>query len=303
MTDQQQKDADPELVAVSADLRRAGDTPVVALGIIEQIRGGADLRMNWSSLRALIQVLHQRQQAITYGIDEKSNFSFFRARKSDADSLFRNISDLSFRDPATVRDFGRCHKPGGSMFYGSFNEDTVFSELSPDVGDRMHLALARLKPEQSVKVAVIGECDYGRRYGRSLLFNNLIPPVADLLSNLNEPLNLKRLITDAFYADLFVRRADNSNYYKATSALSDLITSVEQDGDLLIDGLAYPSVGHRGGINVAITPVAFTRALKIEECQVYSITGYLGSGIYKRDLVLRSESIAENGEIQWVEPS
>jgi len=80
MTDQQQKDADPDLVAVSADLNRAGDTPVVALGIIEQIRGGADLRLNWTDLRTLIHALNQRQQTIVGGIEEKFNFSFFRGR-------------------------------------------------------------------------------------------------------------------------------------------------------------------------------------------------------------------------------
>ena len=50
MTDEQRKDADADLVAVSADLNRAGDTPVVALGIIEQIRGGRSACSSWDRI-------------------------------------------------------------------------------------------------------------------------------------------------------------------------------------------------------------------------------------------------------------
>lgn len=284
-------------------MRLIGESPGAALNVIEQIRGGADLRLNWSNVRMLIAALTLRQNYVVHNVHEGFGLNFVRGRVGDSKSQFSNIRQLSFRDPKDVIDYGRCHKPGSSMFYASLNLETVFSELEPNAGDRVHIALARIKPEPEVNITAIGEFDYVRRHRRPLFSGDEMPrPIVELLGNTNSPLNLKRVITDAFFADLFIRRADSPNHYKATSALSDILISYESTGDPRIEGLAYPSVGHRGGKNFAITPEAFTNKMEIYECQVHEIGGYWGFGIYTSRLVLQSASIAENGDIQWVEP-
>ncbi|MEQ1530021.1 MAG: hypothetical protein ABL925_11955 [Methylococcales bacterium] len=152
-------------------------------------------------------------------------------------------------------------------FYGANNIDTVLSELKPEIGDSVHLAIAKPKINIEVILTVIGEIDHVRRYGDALLGDENTTSDIKKMLEIKEENDLKKILLDAFMSELFIRPANQLRDYKATSALSDVILSQKNsDDEFHIDGFAYPSVAHRGGINFAIRGSAFEQKMEICEC-------------------------------------
>jgi len=178
--------------------------------------------------------------------------------------------------------------------------DTVLSELRPEIGDRLQVSFAKPKKEQEVVLTAVGEIEHVRRYGRALLGNEESRArIQNFLDNINSEDALKALYLDAFMSDLFISPARGTQDYKATSALSDIILSAAHAGKRLLDGFAYPSVAHRGGINFAILGGRFAECMEIDHCMAFEITDYLGYGIYGRRQYAKSTSIASDGSIKW----
>lgn len=100
-------------------------------------------------------------------------------------------------------------------------------------------------------------------------------------------------------ADLFLSPANHASDYKATSALSDIIFSASNDGKPILDGFAYPSVAHRGGMNFAVQGAAFLNKMEVAQCMAFEIIDNLGYGIYGRKQYAKSKSIASDGTIEW----
>ena len=123
--------------------------------------------------------------------------------------------------------------------------------------------------------------------------------IQEFLDNINSEAGLKALYLDAFMSDLFISPARGNQDYKATSALSDIILSAERDGKRILDGFAYPSVAHRGGMNYAIRGEIFAECMEIDHCMAFEIIDYLGYGIYGRRQYAKSTSIAADGSIEW----
>jgi hypothetical protein len=146
-----------------SSLKEASKSLKLTLAMIEQIIGGAAIRAPWEELRELLDNLTNGHPWWEYTLP--ANYTIYRGRVDRDTDTFNNIKDLSFRNTEYVKDYGRCHKPGVSVFYGANNLDTVLSELSPDIGDRVHVSLARVKQNRILRVTAIGEIDYVRRYG------------------------------------------------------------------------------------------------------------------------------------------
>lgn len=228
-----------------------------------------------------------------------SDWIIFRGRISNDTKLFENVSQLSNRRGEDIKDYGRCHRPSTSVFYGANNLDTVLSELSPEIGDRVHIAVARPRKSSRVILTAIGEIEHVRRYGRALIGNDESRKIFQtFLDDIKSDAALQMLVLDAFMSELFIRPADRWSDYKATSALSDILFSAKQ-GDLAVDGFAYPSVAHRGGINFAIPGARFSERMEIYDCMAFEITDYLGFGIYGRTKYATSKAVAEDGTIDW----
>ena len=275
------------------------DIPFQAvLALTEQLSGGSRLRLPWAQIRGLLDDLTEGHFWLGYPI--KTDWGIFRGRIENSEHLFTNVRALSNRTPEDVKDYGRCHKPGVSIFYGANNLDTVLSELRPEIGDRLQVSVAKPKKEQEVVLAAVGEIEHVRRYGRALIGNEESRAmIQEFLDNINSEAGLKALYLDAFMSDLFISPARGSRDYKATSALSDIILSAERDGRRILDGFAYPSVAHRGGMNFAIRGERFAECMEIDQCMAFEIIDYLGYGIYGRRQYAKSTSIASDGTIEW----
>ena len=269
------------------------------LSMIEQIRGGAARRMSIEQLTEMISALFKDMPYIAYAIKNTELGKVFRGRIGRSSELLEKPSEFGYRQPRDVRDYGRCHCPGTSMFYCSTDLATVLTELAPEVGDRVHAVRATIKEKHELRVTAIGEIDNSRRYGRPVIGNN---ESYETLTNLLGKIKRKDsndhariMVTDAFFADLFAQPARKQHEYRPTSVLADLIFRM-RDG---FDGLAYPSVEHRGRINYAIRPESFDEHLEWEEFAAMDVTKYHGFGIYEWRESAKATAIDKNGNLVW----
>jgi hypothetical protein len=267
------------------------------MAFTEILRGGGQYRLSWDEIRKTLDELSRDHFSMRYPMN--TNWNIFRGRIDNKTELFENVDQLSSRKKSEITNYGRCHKPAMSIFYGANNLDTVLAELKPEIGDLIHVAKAR--PKKEIFLSVIGELDHVRRYGKGLIGDEKdILDFKSMLNNIQTENNLKAIFLDAFMSELFITPAYQQLDYKATSALSDVIFSKEIAEDkFAIDGFAYPSVAHRGGINFAIRGSQFTEIMEIYECMTFKIVDYLGYGLYAKHQKAKSKIIDRNGKIEW----
>ena len=268
------------------------------LALTEQLTGGSSQRLSWTHIRQILDDLTEGHFWLGYPMP--GEWGTFRGRIENSTDLFENVSQMSCRDPSDVKDYGRCHRPSIAVYYGANNLDTVFSELSPEVGDRVHVAVSRPKTNAEIVLTAIGEIDHVRRYNRALIGNEeTLAIIRGILDNVKSDSDLRKIFLDAFMADLFLAPASRASDYKATSALSDIIFSASMDERPILDGFAYPSVAHRGGMNFALHRSAFLAKMEVIHCMAFEIIESLGYGIYGRKQYAKSKSIASDGAIEW----
>ena len=212
------------------------------LALTEQLSGGSRRRLPWDQIRRILDDLTANH--FWFGYPMSSDWAIFRGRIDNDTRLFDNASQLSNRKAEDIRDYGRCHRPSRAVFYGANNLDTVLSELSPEIGDRVHVAVARPKKAKNVVLTAVGEIEHVRRYGRALVGNDESRKmIQEFIDNIKSEAELKTLFLDAFMSDLFITPASKRADYKATSALSDIIFSAQIDGRPILDGFVYPREG------------------------------------------------------------
>jgi hypothetical protein len=123
--------------------------------------------------------------------------------------------------------------------------------------------------------------------------------IRGLLDKAKSDIDLRKIILDAFMADLFLAPASRASDYNVTSALCDIIFSASNDGWPILDGFSYPSVAHRGGMNFAIHRSAFLTKMEVIHCKAFEIIESLGYGVYGHKQYAKSKSIAPDGVIEW----
>lgn len=264
------------------------------IDMIERLQGGGERSMRMDELAALVDLLTDGHIFLTNVLPE--GFTSLRGRQV-LSSPYEKVTEVGIRDPLTVYDFGRCHSPGHPVLYASINLETVYSELGADVGARVQVATIRKKPNEQIRYTCIGNMDYVRRHGKGLLGGEEeVRVIRDYWKTLSELERRRHNFVDAFFADKFRQPARFSHEYKATSLFSKDIFSRD------IDAFFYPSVGHLGGWNIAITPQAFDRGFEIVSCEVNEVIDTLGYGIFGSKPIFEHGSI-QDGRFVWKTPS
>lgn len=268
-------------------LRRTIDT-------IERLQGGGERSIRMEELGVLVDLLTDGHIFLTAVLPE--DFTTLRGRYVRT-SPYEKAVEMGTRDPRTVHDFGRCHNPQHPVLYASNNLETVYAELGADVGARIQVATIRKKPNEQIRYTCIGNMDHVRRHGKALLGDEEeVKIVRDYWNTLSELERLRHNLVDAFFADKFRQPARYSHEYKATSLFSKIIFGQG------IDVFFYPSVGHLGGWNIAITPHAFERGFEIVSCEVNEVIDTPGYGIFASKPIFEHGSIQDGGFV-WKTPS
>ncbi|MFT5756332.1 MAG: hypothetical protein ACI9LM_001045 [Alteromonadaceae bacterium] len=269
-----------------------------ALAMIEQLKGGMARRSRWSEIRTLVDALLRE---IPYsGFKISSPFSLVRGRVDNDNKTFKSPQEFSYCPVEYSKTYGRCHRPGSTIFYGANNLNTVLSELSPEVGDTVHIGFADVCAGMEVMCTSIGEIDHIRRFNKPLLGDHESKKVLNnFLLNCDNDKRIRTLLVDAYFSDAFSTPAHKEKDYKVTSALSDLILEANHDGIKVLDGFSYPSVTHRGGLNFAIMPESFDEKFVWSKFQTLEIINNLGFGLYATREISVSENYNQDEGIAW----
>jgi len=260
---------------------------------IEELNGGGERRLWWQDIRERLD--HMTEGCLLIGGDILDEMVWVRGRQFYGNSYYSNCKDLTLRDPKEIKNYGRCNKPGQPILYASNNLETIYSELGLQVGDRVEVITIHKKEGVKFSYLSVGEVDNVRRYGRSLLGGDgITKEVKDHWNSVSDIERLRLNLTDAFVADRFRQFAKYPHEYKITSAYSDIIFSRK------VDGFAYPSVGHLGGWNIAITEDAFLNNFEVQSAELFEIHDVSGYGIFGTISFGKSENIdQDSGEITW----
>jgi hypothetical protein len=285
------------IVATAKELIEKARDPGFAIAMIEQLQGGMTHRL---PIERLIELIDALLRDIPYLGYPQRNLRLLRGRIDSRITLDRQ-NEFSFLPVEKSHSYGRCHRPGKSVFYGASNLDTVLSELLPEVGDKVHVGTIRLKPEAEIILTAIGEIDYVRRYDRAWAGNERSTQlIKDTIKSYGETQKLRALLIDAFFSEQFSRPAAKQRDYKITSALSELLLEGQTSEQKYVqDGFAYPSVAHRGGINFAIRPSSITEHFEWEQFDAYEVTELFGFGLYRIRKYATSTKTEADGQISW----
>jgi hypothetical protein len=273
-----------------------------ALSIIEQLKGGLAVRHKWEHLKNLID--HLIISIPYFAYPAKKPFALWRGRIDNSVETFNEPKEFSYCPGEKVNSFGRCNRPGKTIFYGGIDIDTVINELNPEIGDRVHIGEASLQTDEKLLLCEVGGIDHMRRFKRSLIGDetayDLMNKYLQGIANESDEAKARVLLVDAFFADIFSQPQTKDNNYKITSALAEvLLEGANEFGEIAKHGFAYPSVSHRGGVNFAITPQYFDEHFEWSQFLVVDITDNLGYGLYAKKVVQQANQLNESNQILW----
>jgi len=285
-----------------------------AVAAMDALHRESYARYSWSHLRFLLSKISRGH--FSPSIEDTPAAPMIRGRAVlikpvgktahvDSTRLFTNLSDLGPPPSECVSTYGRCHVPRSPLFYASFDESTVLAELAPERDSLVYLINCVPNDGALFKTRLIGEIDYIRRFRRSSVLSHhhvTTKEILEWIDSANDEQDYVRLLTDAFFAEMFSRNAVTQNDYRASSALCSLMlelkgTDEPSDGEALY----YPSVAHRGGMNIALTPKCFHEKARVVSCKVIKVDACFGFGLYKTHVVANGEMDSDGG-IQWRTP-
>lgn len=270
-----------------------------ALAMIEQLRGGLAIRTPFKKLTEIMDALLREIPYQAYQLNQ--DFYIFRGRIDNSIKSFNKANDFSYCPKSKSNYFGRCHSPGNTIFYGANNIDTVLSELTPEIGDTVHVGVAKVKMKSFVNITTIGEIDHLRRYNTPMFGPmSSADAINSFFKKYNDQQKLRAWLVDAFFTEIFSKPASKQRDYKITATLSELILEAKDtDKHLSLGGFAYPSVAHRGGMNFVIIPEVFDQHFEWKHFMTLKIADYLGFGLYGRTQTLKAEKEDNKQTIAW----
>jgi hypothetical protein len=280
-----------------------GITEEGMLGMIEQLRGGAKIRLPYQQIHLVLGMLIKAADRLnvyqSYSIPD--DHSIVRARHLEkAGEWFQSIADLGPLQPEKTLKYGRCHRPGRSVAYCSLHESIALTEIRAELGQQYVLSTFSM-PTGSV-VLPVGELDYFRRTGETYLGEALERSKQNYKKILDREDWAVIALFDAFLADEFITSAETQVDYKVTSAMAEIMFHGDLQFGEPIDAIIYPSVAFRAGTNFAVKSSSFhpSKVRLVEsETKIIEVTKALGYGIHEYRVLTRLKSVKGDGRLEW----
>ena len=282
------------------EIERFVSTPEGAYDVIALLRGGAATYLPSERVRAYVSAL-----AKTYGVYQTysslpKSLPLIRARKWQNKEWPRVKADLAY--PKEPPLYGRCNRPKCPMLYCSLYEDAALAEIDAQAGDLF--AISTFLLPTNFHFAPIGELDYFRRTGNTYI-GEMTAEVSKCFEDAKGDKDWEiSALLDAFLAEEFAKDATSQSDYKVTSAFSDILLN-DLNPNTPLDGIVYPSVKFRNGLNFAICPQAYESKLKLIEAETHivEIRKVVGFGLFNLRGVVTLKAIAPSGELLWSDPA
>jgi|GEM_PF-3167550 len=222
----------------------------------------AKRNLNKVSYNSILKLINRFQLSHVLCVWIPKNTMIFRARPNENDEEFTSVDQISYlKEPVK---FGRAHRPGSPMFYGSIaspEKEDGFDCIATIIAESM--AIFRNKfPVESEKKLTIGRwstnddlCVIGMIFNKTFLENNIYfrdlknDYLTFLDQHRNNPFQIEFL---NFISDEFMKTSiDSDNDYKLSAAFVEAMLK----GKYELDGIIYPSARTEGKyLDIALTP-------------------------------------------------
>ncbi len=249
------------------------------IALIDSLRGlqlrSAQQEPTLSKLKQLV----ERFPRHIVSLPEGSVCGWWRGRLCEDGERYESIDQMGCPPLEKKSNRGRVNGSGERFLYASRGNGTCLSELSGETGDYYQLAKFVLRPGTSINALVIGEIEYCHQTnGLSLLAawgaKQKVKCFAD-----NDESSLEQqcsaIVVDAFIAEQFALKAHKAFDYKLTNWLVSVLL---ERGDA--NAVIYPSVQHRGGLNIAIPAHVVDSSLDMVDGEYGQIERYVGYGMH-----------------------
>jgi len=281
-----------------------GFTKEGALGIIEQLRGGAKGRLRYEQIYLSIGIIIKAsaRQGVYQPYRMQNELPIVRVRPLEKPGeWFQSIEDLGPLPLHKAIRYARCHRPGRSLGYCSLYLDTALAEVKAELGQQY--AISTFTMPTGTMMLSVGELDYFRRTGRTYL-GAAVEQSAKIYEEVLDRKDWTLIaLFDAFLADEFIKPAETQADYKVTSAMAEVLFHGGIPFPKPIDAIIYPSVAFREGTNLAIRSEFFRAQMKLVEAEtkIVEVTDVYGYGIYDYKVLVKLRSVSEDGSLQWDE--
>lgn len=219
---------------------------------------------------------------------------YWRARVVE-DRPYSNIMDLDY-PPAELVKAGRLNDLGVPCFYISTAKETAISEVHAREGDVVQIAGFRIKSDQIVRLAVVGEYSNVQRTGYvSLGGNDPDLTISKYLNQMPQEQALLMLYIDRFFAHILADPKASESDYRFSRALGDSIY-----GKCAADGIAFPSVRDRGGFNMAIKAIPSDSAFHNVACVLANVGRSRMFGMVEFDVFRSAQRLDSDDNFIWM---
>jgi RES domain len=273
-----------------------------ALNVIEQLRGRVKQRWTFDLVKQYVWALYKK-----YGLNQTyklpTTLPVVRARKLDfCEREFwpKFKSDLGARKSEDIKDYGRCHSPGISVGYCALYEDIALTEARAELDDCYVITF--FEPVKNFLVAPVGELDFFRRTGETYLGSAIPSSSVCYAQALDKENGDLRAMVDAFFADEFMRPANNDSDYRLTAAYAHVLMSdTTPIAGAKIDAIFYPSVAFHAGYNFAFRQSFMQEKMMpiTQKTKIVKISDVLGYGIFQSETLATLKKCDAEGLLEW----
>lgn len=223
----------------------------------------------------------------------------WRARRL-ADAIpYRHVKDLWYPPADKIKTYGRLNRPGQSMLYVSASHHSAILEMRPEIGERFVVLQMRLRNDGELPhVMELGVAERATQHGLKARVH-LVEQTAFGRAFLGRSVR-KNMAIRSFLARELTKVVPHGqeDLYRVGVAIADILMESRS-----VDGVEYPCMAgdassYRGGVNLALKPVAADRLFVADSCWVAVIEGRSAAGLHVR-CERRARSIGDRGDIQW----
>lgn len=218
---------------------------------------------------------------------------FWRARLIE-DEVYPSVEDLEY-PPKEFSGLGRLNDKGSPCFYAAKNIETALIEIGAKEGQLVQLAGFRVLLNCCLRLALIGEYANVQKTGY-ISFSGSDPDrtISRIINGMPIHKAMRCIYIDKFYSNILADvNAKSENYFKSR-ALGAIIHY-----RISADGIAFPSIKDKGGINIAVRPALFDEKMHNVSCLVVKIVRERRYGLLEYKIIKSAKKIDDERKFCW----
>lgn len=229
------------------------------------------------------------QHCIPLSVVWGGDWTYVRARAFESDELPQNMSELIW-PPKKIAKPGRANLRGEVIMYLAVREETALSEIRHLDGHAVTSYYKIMEPK-GFKMIALGELTSIKRTGRGRFLQEHSDTFTDFLKACDYYEGQTMLLIDGFLTDVMAHH--DVDYAVTARIVNGLLSRRTEAG-----AVAYPSVQHLGGMNLAINTNKFWESWGVSGISSAVYEGP-GGGIYLPKTRQNVIQIEQNGDLKW----